>query len=75
MSTPPSEKPERSERPARTRVNEPGTYQAGELVSDQGKTAVADTVVARLAKLIRDGADEILAEARRAQAAVDGIQP
>src|ERR1700744_3298203 len=49
MSTPPSENPERSERPARTRVNEPGTYQAGELVSDQGKTAVADTVVAKVA--------------------------
>src|ERR1700744_26233 len=49
VSTQHSEKPERSERPARTRANEPGTYQAGELVSDQGKTAVADTVVAKVA--------------------------
>ena len=49
MSTQSSEKPERSERPARTRANEPGTYQAGELASDQGKTAVADTVVAKVA--------------------------
>lgn len=49
MSTQPSEKPARPERPARTRANEPGTYQAGELVSDQGKTAVADTVVAKVA--------------------------
>lgn len=49
MSTPASESPERSERPVRTRSSEPGHYQAGELASTQGKTAVADTVVAKVA--------------------------
>ncbi len=49
MSTQANEKPERPERPARTRSNEPRTYQHGELASDQGKTAVADTVVSKVA--------------------------
>jgi len=48
-----SEKPaseQGSERPAR-RVsrNEPGTYQAGQLTTEFGNTAVADTVVAKVA--------------------------
>jgi uncharacterized alkaline shock family protein YloU len=49
MSTPASEKPDRVERSVRSRGNEPGTYQAGELSTEQGKTAVADTVVAKVA--------------------------
>src|ERR1700761_7972930 len=42
---------EASERPARVthNRNEPGTYQAGQLTSEQGNTAVADTVVAKVA--------------------------
>src|ERR1700744_4556646 len=42
---------EASERPARVSHSrkEPGTYQAGQLTSEQGNTAVADTVVAKVA--------------------------
>jgi uncharacterized alkaline shock family protein YloU len=49
MSAQASEKPA-SEKPAR-RVsrNEPGTYQAGQLSTELGNTAVADTVVAKVA--------------------------
>ena len=49
MSVEASEKPARSERSARSRGTEPGTYQAGELSTDLGRTAVADTVVAKVA--------------------------
>jgi uncharacterized alkaline shock family protein YloU len=38
-----------SEKPVRARGSEPGTYQAAELTTDLGKTAVADTVVAKVA--------------------------
>lgn len=37
--------------PARPHRNEPGTYQTGQLVSEHGTTAVADTVVAKVAGL------------------------
>jgi uncharacterized alkaline shock family protein YloU len=40
-----------SEKPVRARSSEPNTYQAAELSSDLGKTAVADTVVAKVAGL------------------------
>ncbi len=40
-----------SETPARPHRNEPGTYQTGQLVSEHGTTAVADTVVAKVAGL------------------------
>ena len=49
MSTQASEQPARAERPARNRGTEPGTYQTGELSTEFGKTAVADTVVAKVA--------------------------
>jgi uncharacterized alkaline shock family protein YloU len=55
MSAQASEKPEQADRPARTdrparsRGSEPGTYQTGELSTELGKTAVADTVVAKVA--------------------------
>lgn len=49
MSTEASEKPARAGRPVRNRDTEPGTYQAGELSTDLGRTAVADTVVAKVA--------------------------
>ena len=49
MSVEASEKPARPERSARNRGTEPGTYQAGELSTDLGRTAVADTVVAKVA--------------------------
>jgi uncharacterized alkaline shock family protein YloU len=46
---------EASERPARVTHSrshaEPGTYQTGQLTSEQGNTAVADTVVAKVAGL------------------------
>jgi uncharacterized alkaline shock family protein YloU len=38
-----------SEKPVRARSTEPGTYQAAELTTESGKTAVADTVVAKVA--------------------------
>ena len=40
---------EASEKPARVSRNEPGTHQAGQLTSEFGNTAVADTVVAKVA--------------------------
>jgi uncharacterized alkaline shock family protein YloU len=49
MSAQASEKPVRTDRPARRRDTEPGTYQTGELSTELGKTAVADTVVAKVA--------------------------
>ncbi|HEX4255886.1 MAG TPA: Asp23/Gls24 family envelope stress response protein [Streptosporangiaceae bacterium] len=49
MSAQASETPVRTERPARGRASEPGTYQTGELSTELGKTAVADTVVAKVA--------------------------
>jgi uncharacterized alkaline shock family protein YloU len=47
MSAEANEKPARVSR-SRSR-NEPGTYQAGQLTSEFGNTAVADTVVAKVA--------------------------
>ena len=38
-----------SERPARVSRSEPGTYETAELTTELGKTAVADTVVAKVA--------------------------
>jgi uncharacterized alkaline shock family protein YloU len=49
MSAQASEKPVPAGRPARSRGNEPGTYETGELSTELGKTAVADTVVAKVA--------------------------
>ena len=49
MSAQASEEPARAGRPARSRGNEPGTYQTGELSTELGRTAVADTVVAKIA--------------------------
>ena len=49
MSAQASEQPVRTERPARSRGSEPGTYQTGELSTEHGNTAVADTVVAKVA--------------------------
>jgi uncharacterized alkaline shock family protein YloU len=40
---------EASEKPVRARSTEPNTYETAELSSEQGRTAVADTVVAKVA--------------------------
>jgi uncharacterized alkaline shock family protein YloU len=44
-----SERPARAGQAARNRSTEPAAHQAGEMSTEQGKTSVADTVVAKVA--------------------------